>query len=107
MRHSNKNIGCGSCKRKKVSTRGSQKESCNEFRSLLVRKIVGEILPHEKRELDVHLAQCLLCATEEREFSTALQRFGSLPDPEIPAELYEKTRQTILGYLREEKIRQK
>jgi hypothetical protein len=82
-----------------------KKESCKEFSSLLVKKISGEILPHEKRALDIHLAQCSLCAIEERELTTVFQRLGALPDPEIPAELYENTRQTILGHLKQEKSR--
>ena len=82
-----------------------QKESCKEFSSLLVRKVAGEILSHEKRALDGHLAQCSFCATEERELSATFQRLDSLPDPKIPAELYENTRQTILSYLKQEKSR--
>ena len=82
-----------------------QKGSCKEFSSLVVKKITGEILSHEKRALDIHLAQCSSCATEEREFTATLQRFDSFPDPEIPAELYENTRQTILGRLKREKSR--
>jgi hypothetical protein len=82
-----------------------QKESCKEFSSLLVKKISGEILSDEKRGLDIHLAQCLSCATEERELTTTFQRLDSLPDPEIPAELYENTRQTILGRLKQENSR--
>ena len=72
---------------------------------MLVKTITGEILSHEKRALDSHLAQCSSCATEERELTATLQRFASFPDPEIPAELYEKTRQTILGHLKQEKSR--
>ena len=82
-----------------------QKESCKEFSSLLVKKLTGEILHHEKRALDIHLAQCSSCATEEREFTDTLQRIDSFPDPEIPAELYENTRQMILGRLKQEKSR--
>ena len=82
-----------------------QKESCKEFSSLLVKKITGEILSHERRVLDIHLAQCSSCATEEREFTATLQRFDSFLDPEIPAELCENTRQMILGRLKQEKSR--
>ena len=82
-----------------------QKGSCKEFSSLVVKKITGEILSHEKRALDIHLAQCSSCATEEREFTATLQRFDSFLDPEIPAELCENTRQMILGRLKQEKSR--
>ena len=82
-----------------------QKGNCNDFSSLLVRKIAGEILPHEKRALESHLAHCPSCAIEERELIATFQKLDSLPDPEIPAELYEKTRQTILVRLKQEKSR--
>jgi putative zinc finger protein len=82
-----------------------QKGNCKEFSSLLVRKIAGEILAHEKRALESHLAHCPSCAIEERELIATFQKLDSLPDPEIPAELYENTRQTILGGLRQEKSR--
>lgn len=82
-----------------------QKESCKEFSSLLVKKITGEILSHEKKALDIHLGRCSSCSTEERELTATLHKLDSFADPEIPAELYENTRQTILGHLNEEKSR--
>ena len=82
-----------------------QKENCKEFSSLLVKKITGEILSHEKQALGTHLAQCPSCAIEERELTTVFQRLDSLPDPEIPAELYENTRQTVLNRIKREKSR--
>lgn len=82
-----------------------QKESCKQFGSLLVKKITGEILAQEKQALDVHLAQCSSCATEEREFTAIFRKLDSLPDPQIPVELYESTRQTILGRLKQENSR--
>ncbi len=82
-----------------------RRESCKEFSSLLVKKITGEILSHEKKDLDVHLAQCSPCAAEEREFATIFQRLDSLPDPAIPPKLYQKTRQAIVRRLKWEKFR--
>ncbi len=82
-----------------------RKESCEEFSSLLVRKVTGEILSHERKALDVHLAECASCAAEEREFANVLQPLDSLPAPEIPAELYENTRQMFIDRLKREKSR--
>ena len=67
---------------------------------MLVKKITGELLPKEKKFLDDHLAQCALCVAKERELTREWQSFDALPAPEIPAALYEKTRETILGHLR-------
>ena len=69
---------------------------------MLVKKITGELLPKEKKFLDDHLAQCALCVAKERELTREWQSFDALPAPEIPAALYEKTRETILGHLRRE-----
>ncbi len=82
-----------------------QTESCKEFSSLLLKKITGEILSHEKKALDIHLARCSSCSIEERELTATLHKLDSFADPEIPADLYENTRQTILGHLNEEKSR--
>jgi hypothetical protein len=82
-----------------------QKESCKEFSSLVVKKITGEILSHEKRALDEHLARCASCTTEEREFTAVFQRLGSLPDPAIPPLLYQNTRQIVLNRIQQEKSR--
>lgn len=77
-----------------------QNKICEDIESLLVRKITGELLSEEKRFLDSHLAQCAVCAAREQELAKEWQSFDSLPAPEIPAELYEKTRATILSHLR-------
>jgi hypothetical protein len=82
-----------------------QKESCKEFSSLVVKKVTGEILSHEKKALEAHLAQCPLCTTEEREFTAVFQRLGSLPDSAIPPLLYENTRQMVLNRIKQEKSR--
>lgn len=80
-----------------------QKRSCDDLESLLVRKITGELLSEEKRFLENHLAQCALCVAKERDLAREWQCFDSVPAPEIPAAIYEKTRETILGHLRREK----
>ena len=80
-----------------------QKRTCGDLESLLVKKITGELLPQEKQFLDSHLAQCAVCVAREPELAREWQSFDSLPAPEMPAELYEKTRETILGQLRAEK----
>ncbi|MBI2985363.1 MAG: hypothetical protein HYY45_01215 [Deltaproteobacteria bacterium] len=80
-----------------------QNKICEDSESLLVKKITGELLSEEKRFLDNHLAQCAFCIAKEVELAKEWQSFDSLPAPEIPAELYEKTRETILGHLRQEK----
>jgi hypothetical protein len=80
-----------------------QKESCKEFSSLVVKKVTGEILSHEKKTLEAHLAQCPPCATEEREFAAVFQRLGSLPDSAIPPLLYENTREMVLNRIKHEK----
>ncbi len=82
-----------------------KERDCKEFTSLLVKKITGEILFQEERALDIHLAYCSSCVTEERELSAIFQGLDSLPDPEIPTELHESTRQMILGDLKRGKNR--
>lgn len=80
-----------------------QEMTCEDSEFLLVKKITGELLSKEKQPLEGHLAQCAFCVAKERELATQWQRFDSLPAPEIPTALYEKTRETILGHLRREK----
>ena len=82
-----------------------QKESCKEFSSLVVKKVTGEILSHEKKALEAHLAQCPPCDTEERELTAVFQRLGSLPDSAIPPLLYENTRQMVINRIKQEKFR--
>ena len=80
-----------------------QNKTCEDSESLLVKKITGELLPEEKTFLDNHLAQCVFCVAKEQELAREWQRFDSLPVPEIPTALYEKTRATILNHLKREK----
>jgi anti-sigma factor RsiW len=80
-----------------------QKKTCEDFESLLVKKMAGELLPEERGSLEGHLGQCASCAAEEQALSRVWQEFDSLQVPEAPAELYEETRKTILGHLRSEK----
>ena len=82
-----------------------QKRACEDVESLLVKKITGELPPQEKQSLEGHLAQCTICVAKEQELAREWQSFDILPAPEIPAALYEKTRETILGHLRREKSR--
>ena len=80
-----------------------QKAGCRDFSSLLVKKITGGIIAQEKRTLDSHLTRCPSCAIEERELIAIFQKLDSPPNPEIPTELFENTRQMILGKLKREK----
>ena len=80
-----------------------QNKTCEDFESLLVKKVTGELLPTEKESLGNHLAKCAFCVDKQQELAREWQSFDSLPAPEIPAALYEKTRETILGHLRREK----
>ncbi len=77
-----------------------KKMTCEDFESLLVKKITGELLHGEEQSLESHLAQCAFCVAQEQELAKEWQSFDALPAPEIPAELYESTRETILGHLR-------
>ncbi len=77
--------------------------TCEDFESLLVKKITEELLPEEKQVLEKHLAQCSFCLVKEQELAKEWQSFDSLPVPEIPIELYERTRETILVHLKREK----
>ncbi len=84
---------------------GEQRRACEDFVSLLVKKVTGELLPGMRESLEAHLGQCASCAAEEQALSRVWQEFDSLPVPEVPAGLYEKTRKIILGYLRSERSR--
>lgn len=77
-----------------------QNKICEDSESLLVKKITGELVSEERRFLDSHLARCAVCVAREQELAKEWQSFDSLPAPEIPAALYEKTRETILSHLR-------
>lgn len=77
--------------------------ACEDFNFLLVKKMTGEILPEENQSLKNHLAQCGFCEAEDRELNRVWQKIDSSPEPDIPTELYEKTRQSILGHLKREK----
>jgi len=79
-----------------------QNKSCEDSESLLVRKLTGELFPEEEESLESHLAQCTSCTAEEQELTRVWQEVGSLPAPEIPAKLFEKTREAILGHLRQQ-----
>lgn len=65
--------------------------------------MAGDLLPNEEEYLDRHLLACASCAREGQELNKIWQRFGSLPEPQIPAKLEKRTRETILGYLKWER----
>ncbi|SRR6266545_4763494 len=73
-----------------------------EFVSLLVKKIAGELLREENQSLQSHLAQCASCMAQEQELTQVWQRLESLQVPEISTELFEKTEQTVLARLKQE-----
>jgi len=77
-----------------------RERSCRDYESLLVKKHTGELLLEENQSLKSHLAQCASCAAEERKLARVWQRLDSLPVPEIPTALYEKTRETIVSDLK-------
>jgi hypothetical protein len=81
-----------------------QKRGCQDLESLLVKKVTGELLPTEKEFLDSHMVKCVFCVAKEQELAKEWQSFDSLPAPEIPTELYENTRDLILGHLKREKF---
>jgi hypothetical protein len=81
-----------------------QDKLCENSESLLVRKITGELLSEEMRFLDSHLAQCAVCVAREQELAKEWHSFDSMPVPEIPAKLYEDTREIILNRLRRERF---
>lgn len=73
-----------------------------EFGSLLVKKIAGELLSEEYQSLQSHLAQCASCMAQEQELTRVWQRLESLQVPEMFTELFEKTEQTVLAHLKQE-----
>lgn len=76
--------------------------TCEDLESSLVKKITGELLPQEERSLATHLSQCTSCVAKQRDLTRVWQRFDSLQGAEIPKELYDKTRDTVLGHMRQE-----
>ncbi|MBI4522704.1 MAG: zf-HC2 domain-containing protein [Deltaproteobacteria bacterium] len=77
-------------------------KECAEFEPLLVKKIAGDLLPREEKSVENHLLQCAACAAEDRKVAMVWKKFDSLPAPEIPLDVSEKTRLTILGHLKQE-----
>src|SRR5574341_74877 len=75
-------------------------ENCSKIDSLLIRKMAGDLLPDEEEYLGRHLLACASCAREGQELNKIWQKLGSLPDPQIPAKLDRRTRETTLGYLK-------
>jgi hypothetical protein len=73
-----------------------------EFGSLLVKKIAGELRSEEYQFLQSHLAQCANCMAQERELTRVWQRLELLQVPEISTERLEKTEQTVLAHLKQE-----
>jgi len=74
-----------------------------EFGSLLIKKIAGELLSEEYQFLQSHLAQCASCMAQEQDLTQVWQGLELLQVPEIPAELFEKTKQTVLARLKQKK----
>lgn len=73
-----------------------------EFGSLLIKKIAGELISEEYQFLQSHLAQCTNCMAQERELTQVWQGLELLQVPEISTELFEKTEQTVLARLKQE-----
>ena len=69
----------------------------------MIRKLAGNLSPDEEDYLDRHLAECAACASVGQDLGKIWQRFGSLPEPQIPAKLEKKARETTLGYLKWER----
>lgn len=80
-----------------------QERVCEDFESLLVKKLARELRSDERLVLDRHLAQCAICVARERELVKEWKSFDALPVPEVPAALYEGTRKLILSHLMQEK----
>jgi hypothetical protein len=74
-----------------------------EFGSLLVKKIAGELLSEEYQSLESHLAQCASCMAQEQELTQVWQGLELLQVPEIPKELFEKTQQRVITCLKQER----
>lgn len=73
-----------------------------EFDSLLVKKITGELISEEYQFLQSHLVQCTNCMAQEQELTQVWQGLELLQVPEISTELFEKTEQAVLARLKQE-----
>lgn len=73
-----------------------------EFDSLLVKKITGELVSEEHQFLQCHLAQCTACMAQEQELTQVWQGLELLQVPGIPTELFDKTEQAVLARLKQE-----
>lgn len=73
-----------------------------EFGSLLVKKIAGELRSEEYQSLQSHIAQCASCMALEQDLTEVWQGLELLRVPGISTELLEKTEQTVLAHLKQE-----
>jgi hypothetical protein len=74
-----------------------------EFGSLLVKKIAGELRSEEYQSLQSHLAQCANCVAQEQELTQMWQGLELLQVPDIPTELFKITEQKVLTRLKQER----
>lgn len=76
---------------------------CEEFDSLLIRKVTGDLVPEEENALKNHLAQCAACNSELEKVSRLWQGMESLSPAAVPPNLHDETEKTVLGLIRQEK----
>jgi len=76
---------------------------CEEFVSLLIRQITGDLALEEENALDNHLAQCAACTSELEKVSRLWQGMESLPPAAVPPKLHDETQKAVLGLLRQER----
>lgn len=79
-----------------------ERKSCGSFELLLIGNTTGEILPRQRKLLEIHLAQCAGCKSELEKIDRFWQRLDSFPSAALPTNLHDKTEKAVTELLRRE-----
>lgn len=71
---------------------------CSNFRKSLSAFVDGELRPHERERMERHISQCENCRRETEKLREMVGIMSNMPDPEIPAQLWESTRRRLEVY---------
>lgn len=68
---------------------------CLDFRKSLSAFLDGELNPREHEQIRIHISQCANCRHEVEKLKEMVGIVRNMPEPEIPAQLWELTRRKL------------
>jgi len=68
---------------------------CSNFHKALSVFIDDEMKPREREQMEIHISQCDSCRREVEKLKEMVGIMRVMPDPEIPAQLWESTRRRL------------